>query len=598
MNLKKDDNGVLGKTQRSVATRLGARDLGVSAAFPLTLTLSPGRGDSRRMPVGLGTSGKQKAALNVSVSRTSKFDRQIRVAKGAGGQTQAGRHHSLSPRERVGVRGKELNEVTGQPSFRLAGPFRVLCLLSFIVGVLSFAPTTSAAPKPNVLFIFADDLTYEAIRAFGHTDIDTPNLDRLAKQGTTFTHAYNMGSWSGAVCVASRTMLITGRQVWDANRIYNETDKEREAGVLWPQLLQKAGYETYFTGKWHIRTDATKAFQVANHVRAGMPNTVEASYNRPLPGQKDPWSPYDKSVGGFWEGGKHWSEVVADDATDYLKQAKQSRKPFFMYLAFNAPHDPRQAPKEFVDRYPPRRIQMPQSFLPEYPYKDDIGNGKNLRDERLGPFPRTEESVKVHRGEYYALITHMDVQIGRILDQLEQSGQADNTWIFFTADHGLAVGHHGLFGKQNMYDHSVRVPFLVAGPGVPKNKRIDSPIYLQDVMPTTLELAGAAKPDHVWFHSLLPMLQGKAKKSAYDEVYGAYLEVQRSITVDGKKLIVYPKAKRMRLYDLKKDPQETNDLAGEPKHQATLDKLFIRLLAKQKELGDSLNLLADLPGQK
>ena len=463
------------------------------------------------------------------------------------------------------------------------------------LGHWSFA---AAPAKPNIILIFADDLTYEAIRAFGYTDIDTPNLDKLVARGTTFTHAYNMGSWSGAVCVASRTMMVTGRQVWDANRIYKTTDKERQAGVLWPQLMAKAGYDTYFTGKWHVQTDANKVFKVARHIRAGMPGTVESAYNRPQDGQDDEWSPYDKSLGGFWEGGTHWSIVVADDATDYLNQAKQSANPFFMYLAFNAAHDPRQSPKEFVDMYPPSRIQIPKNFLPEYPFKDFIGCEKTLRDERLGPFPRTEQAVKVHRGEYYALITHMDQQIGRIFKALEATGKADNTWIFFTADHGLAIGHHGLFGKQNMYDDSVRVPFIVSGPGVPKGKKIDSPIYLQDTMATSLDLAGAERPEHVWFHSLLPMIQGKAKKSAYDEVYGAYLELQRSITVDGVKLIVYPKAKKMRLYDLKKDPLEMTDLAEDPKQQPLMGKLLARLVLKQKELGDSVNLMVDLPGGK
>jgi len=470
----------------------------------------------------------------------------------------------------------------------------LVILWSLVLGIWGFA--AQAAPRPNVLFLFADDYCYDAIRALGQTDIETPNLDRLVARGMTFTRAYNMGSWSGAVCVASRTMLITGRSVWDAQRIYNATDKERQAGVLWPQLMEKAGYDTNFTGKWHIQTDAAKVFQTARHIRGGMPRTVEASYNRPLAGQPDAWSPYDTSLGGFWEGGKHWSEVVADDCVDYLALAKGRSNPFFMYIAFNAPHDPRQAPKEFVDKYPVSRMKLPANFLPEYPFKDAIGCGKELRDEKLGPFPRTEHAVKVHRGEYYALITHLDAQIGRILQALEDSGKADNTWIFFTADHGLAVGQHGLFGKQNMYDHSVRVPFIVAGPGVAQGQKMDAPIYLQDAMATSLELAGAAKPEHVWFKSLLPMLTGKTKRSAYDAVYGGYLELQRAITADGFKLILYPKAAKARLYDLREDPLEMTDLASEAGHAATVKKLFSRLLVHQRELNDKLDLKAVFQG--
>jgi choline-sulfatase len=439
-----------------------------------------------------------------------------------------------------------------------------------------------------VLFLFADDHTYEAVRAFGHTDIDTPNLDRLAARGTTFTRAYNMGSWSGAVCVASRTMLISGRSVWNAGKIHKTTDAERKAGVLWPQLMKKAGYKTYMTGKWHIETDAAKCFDVTRDVRAGMPKTVPSSYNRPIADQTDAWSPFDQSLGGFWEGGTHWSEVVANDTLSFLAEAKQGSDPFFIYAAFNAPHDPRQAPKEFVDRYPLSRIAMPANFLPEYPHKDAIGCSHKLRDENLAPMPRTELAVKTHRAEYYALITHLDSQIGRILDALDASGQAENTWIFFTADHGLAVGHHGLFGKQNLYDHSVRVPFLVAGPGVAKGAKNDAAIYLQDVMATALDLAGAEKPAHVFFNSLRPLLNGE--KSRYESVYGAYLELQRAITHDGWKLIAYPKAKVLRLYHLAEDPQEMRDLAAKPEHAAKVKDLLQRLVKLSADLHDEVDL--------
>jgi arylsulfatase A-like enzyme len=461
----------------------------------------------------------------------------------------------------------------------------LLFLLSSFVLVHS-----SFAAKPNVLFLFADDFTYEAVRAFGHTDIDTPNLDRLAARGTTFTRAYNMGSWSGAVCVASRTMLNTGRSVWDAGAVYNTTDKERQSGVLWPQLMSKAGYKTYMTGKWHVQTDAAKCFDVTADVRPGMAKTVPTAYNRPIEDQTDAWSPYDKTLGGYWEGGKHWSEVVRDHTLEYLADAKRQEKPFFIYAAFNAPHDPRQAPKEYEDMYPLSRMQMPQNFIPEYPYKDAMGCPHSLRDENLAPMPRTEYAVKTHRSEYYALITHLDVQIGKILAALDQSGQADNTWIFFTADHGLAVGHHGLIGKQNMYDHSVRVPFIVAGPGVTKGAKNDNAIYLQDVMATALDLAGAEKPQHVFFHSLRPLLNGTQKQSSYESVYGAYLELQRAVTHDGWKLIAYPKAKVLRLYHLAEDPQEMTDLAAKPEHAARTKEMYARLVKLSADLGDKVDL--------
>lgn len=473
-------------------------------------------------------------------------------------------------------------------------PIQCIASIGALIVLASLGNFSLAADKPNILFLFADDQCYETVHAFGNEEIETPNLDRLAQHGTTFTHAYNQGSWSGAVCVASRTMLNTGRFLWHANRVYNSSEKERQAGRFWSEYMKGAGYETYFTGKWHVKADANKAFDHAAHVRGGMPAQTKQGYNRPLTGKEDPWSPTDPKFGGFWAGGKHWSEVVADDAVGFLEHSAKSDKPSFMYIAFNAAHDPRQSPQAYIDKYPLEKVSVPENFLAEYPFKDGIGCGANLRDEKLGPFPRTEHAVQVHRQEYYAIITHMDTQIGRILAALKETGQADNTWIFFTADHGLAVGHHGLFGKQNMYDHSVRVPYIVAGPGVPAGETNDQAIYLQDTMATTLDLAGVEKPDHVEFQSLLPIIRGE-KKTAYDSVYGAYLGLQRSVIKDGWKLILYPKLKQARLYDLKEDPQEMHDLAANAKQAERMKSLFAELLKLQEQTGDTLGLKSVYP---
>lgn len=454
--------------------------------------------------------------------------------------------------------------------------------------VLCAATLLGAAEKPNVLFIFSDDQSHETIRALGHTDIDTPNLDRLVSRGTTFTHAYNMGSYSAAVCVASRAMLISGRTIWHTN----VSEKERKAGRLWPQRMAAAGYETYFTGKWHIEADAAKAFDHSADIRAGMPSATPEGYQRPMPGKPDPWSPSDPKFGGYWKGGKHWSEIVGDNSIGFLEQAAKSEKPFFMYLAFNAPHDPRQSPKEYVERYPLDRIKMPQNFMPEYPQREMIGAGKGLRDEKLAPFPRDDHAIKVNRQEYYAIITHMDAQVGRILDALERSGKADNTYIIFTSDHGLACGHHGLMGKQNMYDHSLRVPFIVNGPGVKAGLKIDAPIHLQDAMATALDLAGAKRED-VEFQSLRPLLAGE--KGGLDAVYGAYMDLQRAVIHDGWKLILYPKAKVAKLYHLTEDPQEMKDLAADPAMAGRTKALFRKFQDLQKQYNDTLNITKAFP---
>jgi arylsulfatase A-like enzyme len=442
-------------------------------------------------------------------------------------------------------------------------------------------PSTSGSlGRPNIVFIFADDMAFDTIAAHGNREIATPNLDRLAHTGTTFAHTYNMGAWGGAVCVASRTMLNTGRFLWRAHRApLGELAASKQ---LWPQLMESAGYDTYFTGKWHIHPQPGKVFGTARHVRGGMPNQTPAGYNRPLGPEDTAWQPWDRERGGFWQGGKHWSEVVADDAESFLTSAASSDNPFFMYVAFNAPHDPRQSPQEYVDRYPPSQLSLPVPFLPEYPY--DIGSNR-IRDELLAPFPRTEYAVKVNLQEYYALITHMDTQIGRILDALAQSGKQDNTYVVFTADHGLAVGKHGLMGKQNMYDHSMRVPLMIVGPGIEAKQRIDARVYLQDVMPTALAWAGVPKPAEVEFKSLIPLLRGQ-RDSLYERIYGAYTETQRMVVAGDYKLISYPQIGKLRLYNLRQDPQETNDLAEAPSSEPILQSLAAQLKELQVAMDD------------
>lgn len=462
-----------------------------------------------------------------------------------------------------------------------------------LFGMFLCSSTLLAAEKSNIVLIYTDDQSFNTIGALGHPIIKTPNLDRLVDEGTTFTNAYNQGAWHGAVCVASRTMLNTGRFLWNAREIENRykkkpanplEQKEIEAD-FWSKMMSKGGYRTYFSGKWHVMVPPEKIFDRVDLVRGGMPPTVDSSYNRPLDDMDDVWSPVDPQFKGHWTGGKHWAEALANSAIVLIDEATQSEKPFFMYLAFNSPHDPRQAPKEYVDMYPDKDMDVPVNFLPEYPYKDEMGCPATLRDEKLAPFPRTEYAVRVHRREYYAIISHMDAQLGRILDALDKSGKRENTYIFFTSDNGLAVGAHGLFGKQNMFEHSMKVPLIVLGPDIPKNKRIETPVYLQDIVPTSLELTGIKKPKQVQFKTLMSLIRGKTDRH-YDAIYGGYMNTQRMIRKDDFKLIIYPKKEKVLLYDLKNDPNEIRDLSDCPEHASRIKDLRLELEKLQKSYGD------------
>lgn len=225
-----------------------------------------------------------------------------------------------------------------------------------------------------------------------------------------------------------------------------------------------------------------------------------------------------------------------------------------------------------------------------YPYAEEIGSGKNLRDEMLAPFPRTDYAVRKNRQEYYAIITHMDDQIGKIMEELRRTGQDKNTVVIFTSDHGLAVGEHGFMGKQNMYEASMRVPLIFAGPGIKAGHRVDELVYFQDVVPTVLGMAKAPIPDHVDYQCLLAMMNCGEAESRYRAVYGAYMGTQRMIRDERYKMLIYPVAKKVRLFDLENDPYEMNDLASLPEYKPVMDNLFMHFKELQIEVKDPLDV--------
>ena len=451
----------------------------------------------------------------------------------------------------------------------------------------ALARAPAGSKRPNFLFLFTDDQTFRSIGCLNNPEVKTPNIDKLVARGTTFTHAFNQGSWTGAVCVASRAMLNTGLNLVHAQ-------KRIESTPLWGETLGQAGYSTFFTGKWHNgNRTLQKSFKTIGDTGGGMfvsTPTSGSAYRRPAPGNK--WSPSDTSLKGHWRPAKgggvvHSSKLWADNAISFLKnKAAGSDKPFFMYVAFHAPHDPRQSPKQYVDMYPPDKVEVPPNYLPEHPF--DQGDHK-LRDEVLAPFPRTKHAVQVHRQEYYAIITHADAQIGRILKALDESGKADDTIIIFSADHGLAVGQHGLMGKQNQYNHSVRLPMVFAGPGIEKGRKIDAMVYLHSLFPTTCELAGVPVPRQVESGSLVGLLKGR-QADIHDAIYGGYKSLQRMVRTKDYKLIIYPAAGKTQLFDIRNDPWELKNLAGNAKYAPRIAELKQRLKQLQKEVGDGLDL--------
>ncbi|QDU65458.1 sulfatase-like hydrolase/transferase [Engelhardtia mirabilis] len=427
------------------------------------------------------------------------------------------------------------------------------------------APDPDQAPI-NVLLIYADDQRADTIGALGNDGIRTPHLDSLVERGTAFERTYCLGGPHGAVCIPSRAMLMTGRAWFELDL------GEFDGRTTLPEHMAAAGYRTFMTGKWHNGHAALRrAFPQARAVmRAGMSNHFQV----PL---------VDVEGGEFQnvrQGEGHSSEIFADQAVAFLERAAEGEAPFFCYVAFTAPHDPRDAPIAWRERMAGRRPPLPANFMPQHPFDN---SQLTTRDEMLGPWPRTEELVREQLAEYYALIEHLDSQVGRVLAALEASGRADRTLVVYAADHGLAMGSHGLLGKQSVYEHSMRAPLILAGPGIPHG-RTNSLAYLHDIYATVLATAGLEAEGDTHSRDLHPLLGEDAPVGR--EVVLTSQHHMRAITDGRWKLIRYPDIDRTQLFDLESDPAELHDLGSDPDQSERIAALRKQLLAQQTLLGD------------
>lgn len=436
---------------------------------------------------------------------------------------------------------------------------------------------TQAQKKMNVVFILSDDQRYNTVHALGNKDIITPNLDRLVAMGTSFTRAHIMGGRQGAICMPSRVMMLTGRY---ANHLEKDGAIIPESTPTFAEILRTKGYTTFHSGKWHSdKASHNRSFIIGDNLFFGGMNFPDSGgQEKPRIFHYDSTAkyPFDKE----FQSDHFSSQSYAEAAVNFINQQKNSDKPFVCYLAFTSPHDPRTPPEKFMKLYDLNKIPLPTSFMPQHPF--DNGELVN-RDESLLPRPLNEDSIRKEVAAYYAMITEMDSHVGEVLDALQANGMMDNTLIIFAGDNGLALGNHGLLGKQNLYDYSVRVPLIITGPGLPKNKRNDALCYLSDIAPTVLDYLHEPLPSSTESKSLIPTI--KYNTPLRDNVYYLYRDIQRGVrTADNWKLIVYNvKGKHTtQLFDLNTDPYELHNLADDKKYDARL-KALTALLEKRYE---------------
>ena len=465
---------------------------------------------------------------------------------------------------------------------------RILLLL--LPCLLIPLPNTAAeAKRPNILFILVDDQSPFDLKAYDpKSPLDSPNLDRLAAEGMVFEGAYHMGSFSGAVCTPSRHMIMSGRTVWHlpiAPWGKKTCPPNLEQNTI-PAVFNRAGYATMRTCKQGNSYEAANKLFTVRH---------DASKR-----------------GGDDQSGSTWH---SDRVMDYLNTRETSKdtKPFLIYYGFSHPHDTRDGRPELLAKYGAtnhtdpeslpslnsKQPPLPPNYLAAHPFDT---THSDVRDEKQvsGVWnKRDEASIRNELGREMACSENIDIQIGRVLQKLEQTGELANTYIIYTADHGISIGRHGLMGKQNLYQHTWRVPFIVKGPGIKPGSRVEGNIYLLDVLTSLCDLAGITPPETNEGLSFKPVLLGQ-KPTVRDTLYGAYSggskPGMRAIKNGDWKLIQYEAPDRSvmetQLFDLSKNPDELlpehgqPNLAKDPAHAAKLAEMQNLLLAEMRRLED------------
>ncbi|MEG0294354.1 sulfatase-like hydrolase/transferase [Enterococcus sp.] len=447
--------------------------------------------------------------------------------------------------------------------------------------------------KKNILFILTDDQRFDTIAALGNPEIHTPNLDTLVANGTSFLQAHIPGATNGAVCMPSRGMIHSSQNLF---KLESCGANIPESHPLLGETLKENGYQTAGIGKWHngIASFARSFTTGADIFFGGMwdhwnvptyafDNT--GRYEERIPFTQDPFS-QNKMIhlpANQITLGMHSTDLFTQSALQLLDTFQTSADPFFLYLSYLAPHDPRTMPEKYQTMYDAESLTLPENFceLPTFHF-----GVENERGERLEPYPRDATSIKQHIADYYAMISHLDENIGKIITRLKENQQFENTLIVFAGDNGLALGQHSLMSKQNLYDHSIRIPLILAGPGIPKNETRTQYVYLMDIFPTLCDLFDLPCPQSVDGISFLPTI--KENTITRPTLFSAFCEKIRSLKMNGYKLIEYRNAnlKYTQLFDLANDPFEVNNLSNEPEQQECLFTMRKTLIQEAQQWGD------------
>ena len=486
--------------------------------------------------------------------------------------------------------------------------------------------------RPNIVFIMSDDHAYQAISAYNDKLIQTPNIDRIAKEGILFTNA----SVTNSICAPSRAVILTGKHSHINGKIDNRSPFDT-TNVTFPQLLQKAGYQTAMFGKLHFGNNP-KGFDEF----------------KILPGQGDYYNPKFITQEGDTVITGYVTDIITDLTLDWLKKRRDTTKPFLLMYLHKAPHRTWMPAERHYQEFTKKTFPLPETLFDDYHTRGeaaktaemgildhmllryDLKIPKNVLEdlnieERLGAggvnrlnpeqkkawdaiydpiaddfrnsYKNMEDSTltlwKYQRyiQDYLGTITAVDENVGRLLDYLDQEKLSENTIVVYTSDQGFYLGEHGWFDKRFMYNESFKTPLLIKWPHkITPGTTEEEMVQNLDFAQTFLEIAGVTPPKDMQGESLLPLLKGKKEKWNRDAVYYHYYEYPNEHTVkrhygiatkEYKLIHFYYNVNEWELYDRKRDPQETNNVYNDPEYVAIVKEMKQKLQELRTKNKDS-----------
>jgi choline-sulfatase len=428
--------------------------------------------------------------------------------------------------------------------------------------------------KPmNLLFIMSDEHNKAMMGCHNHPVVKTPHLDSLASKGVRFTNAYS----TCPICVPARASLATGKYVHQTGYWDNAAPYDGQV-PSWGHLLMEQGYEVRSIGKLHYRSDEDNNGFTESRIPLHVANGIGDIYSL-VRDDMDVRPELRKEIIAAGPGESsyiRYDRAIAEEAIHFLKnESQQIKQPWVLFVSFVTPHYPFIVPEEYYNMYPPEDVLLPHNYALEdrsqHPYLKEMRRHFDL--EAL----LDEADIRKTVAAYYGLCSFMDAQVGKLLNTLEETGLDKNTRIIYTSDHGDTLGEHGMWYKCTMYEGSVGIPFIIAGPDIPQSKVVETPVSLIDCFPTIVEAVGGQLDE---FKQSLPgcslfsiiQKENNLQRVVFSEYHAAGSITAAFMIRKGKYKYIEYVGYEPQLFDLAADPAEKTNLSADKAYTKILEE--------------------------